>query len=138
MEYKIYNYIEAKDIVYLRDLLGWKKVSEEQFVRSLKNTMCSVSIKNDDDVIAVGRVVGDYYTKGLLSDILVNPKYQGMGYGKIIINNLLEQIKDNLNTGDLFMLEASPTCGNRDFYVKCGLKYKPENQDGVYVWIEKE
>ncbi len=45
MEYKIYNYIEAKDIVYLRDLLGWKKVSEEQFVRSLKNTMCSVSIK---------------------------------------------------------------------------------------------
>lgn len=138
MEYKIYNYIEAKDIVYLRDLLGWKKVSEEQFVRSLKNTMCSVSIKNNDDVIAIGRVVGDYYTKGLLSDILVNPKYQGMGYGKIIINNLLEQIKDNLNTGDLFMLEASPTCSNRDFYVKCGLKYKPENQDGVYVWIEKE
>ena len=27
--------------------------------------------------------------------------------------------------------------GNRDFYVKCGMKYKPENQDGVYIWIKK-
>ena len=26
---------------------------------------------------------------------------------------------------------------NREFYIKCGMKYKPENQDGVYVWIKK-
>lgn len=53
------------------------------------------------------------------------------------IYNYIEA-KDIVYLRDLFMLEASPTCGNRDFYVKCGLKYKPENQDGVYVWIEKE
>lgn len=35
------------------------------------------------------------------------------------------------------LLEASPACGKREFYIKCGMKYKPENQDGVYLWIKK-
>ena len=45
--------------------------------------------------------------------------------------------KQTLKEGELFQIEATPTSGNRDFYIKCGMKYKPENQDGTYIWIKK-
>ena len=60
-----------------------------------------------------------------------------MGYGKMVVQSLIKQVYDSLNEGEVFQIEATPTAGNRDFYVKSGMKYKPENQDGVYVWIEK-
>jgi len=46
-------------------------------------------------------------------------------------------VKNNLKIGEKYQIEATPTSGNRDFYIKCGMKYKPENQDGTYLWIEK-
>lgn len=99
--------------------------------------MCLVSIMKDGKCIACGRVVGDFSTKGVLSDILVHPNYQKNGYGKLVVTHLLKRIEDVLSPREQFQLEATPTYGNREFYVKCGMKYKPENQDGVYVWIKK-
>ena len=137
MDYKVINSIKAEDICYLRKLLGWKDLPVEQFEKGIKHTMCSVTIKNNDDLIAVGRLVGDYSCKGVLSDIMVNPKYQKQGFGKIVVTNLLEQAASFIIEGGQFQVEATPTYGNRDFYVRCGMKYKPENQDGVYVWLKK-
>ena len=81
--------------------------------------------------------MSDYSCKGVLSDIMVNPEYQKKGYGKIVVTRLFEMISNNLKEGEKYQIEATPTNGNRDFYVKCGMKYKPENQDGTYLWIEK-
>ncbi|MBR1386741.1 MAG: GNAT family N-acetyltransferase [Bacilli bacterium] len=137
MNYEIIHDIKSEDIIYLREILGWKKISIEQFDKALNNTMYKVSIKNDKDIIACGRLIGDYSCKGLLSDILVNPKYQKQGFGKMIVCELLDMVKNNLKENEKFQIEASPTNGNREFYIKCGMKYKPENQDGVYIWLEK-
>lgn len=134
---KIVDSLSAEDLYSLRESLGWKLLSIKQLERALKNTMCMVSIIKDDKCIACGRVVGDYSTKGVLSDILVRPDYQKNGYGKLVVTHLLKRIEDVLSPGEQFQLEATPTHGNREFYVKCGMKYKPENQDGVYVWIKK-
>ena len=134
---KIVDSLSAQDLYSLRESLGWKLLSIKQLERALKNTMCMVSIIKDDKCIACGRVVGDYSTKGVLSDILVRPDYQKNGYGKLVVTHLLKRIENVLSPGEQFQLEATPTHGNREFYVKCGMKYKPENQDGVYVWIKK-
>lgn len=134
---KIVDSLGAKDLYSLRECLGWKLLSIEQLERALKNTMCMVSIMKDDKCIACGRVVGDYSAKGVLSDILVHTDFQKHGYGKLVVTHLLKRIEDVLDLGEQFQLEATPTYGNKEFYVKCGMKYKPENQDGVYVWIKK-
>lgn len=97
--------------------------------------MCLVSIMKDGKCIACGRVVGDFSAKGVLSDILVHPDYQK--YGKLVLTHLLKRIEDILSSREQFQLEVTPTYGNREFYVKCGMKYKPENQDEVYVLIKK-
>lgn len=134
---RIVDSLSAKDLYSLRECLGWKLLSIEQLERALKNTMCMVSIIKDDKCIACGKVVVDYSAKGVLSDILMPPHYQKSGYGKLVVTHLLKRIEDVLDPGEQFQLEATPTYGNREFHVKCGMKYKPENQDGVYVWIKK-
>lgn len=138
MDYKIDYNLTSNDLYYLRKILGWKEISKEQLDKGLEHTEYKITIKNEDDIIAVGRIVSDYSCKGLLSDVLVNPNYQKQGFGKIVVTSLIKMVKDNLKDGELFQLEASPTNGNRDFYIKCGMKYKPENQDGTYLWIKGE
>lgn len=137
MEYSVIYDIKPRDFINLRKVLGWKEINLEQVEKGLDNTMCKVSVKIDNETIALGRLVGDYSCKGVLSDILVHPNYQGKGFGKIVVTTLLKMAQDTLKEGELFQIEATPTSGNRDFYVKCGFKYKPENQDGVYVWLKK-
>ena len=138
MDYKIDYNLTSNDLYYLRKILGWKEISKEQLDKGLEHSEYKITIKNEDDIIAVGRIVTDYSCKGLLSDILVNPNYQKQGFGKIVVTSLIKMVKDNLKDGELFQVEASPTNGNRDFYIKCGMKYKPENQDGTYLWIKGE
>ena len=136
MEFTVVKDLKPNDIINLREVLGWKRISYNQFEKGLKNTMYKISIQKDGQVIACGRLVGDYSCKGLLSDIMVHPDYQKKGYGKIVVTELVKMVQDSLKKGELFQIEAMPTAGNTDFYVKCGLKCKHENQSGVYVWLE--
>jgi len=135
--YKIEKSINAQDFLEIRKELGWNKIKLEQVEKALNNSMINISILDNDLCVGVGRVVGDKTLKGMLTDIMVKKDYHGKGIGKIIVTTLIEEIEKSLEEGELFQLEASPTSGNRDFYIKCGLKYKPENQDGVYLWIKK-
>ena len=137
MEYSVIHDINPIDFINLRKVLGWKEINSKQVEKGLNRTMCKVSVKVDNKTIALGRLVGDYSCKGVLSDILVHPDYQKQGFGKIVVTTLLKMVQDNLSDGEVFQIEATPTSGNRDFYVKCGFKYKPQNQDGVYVWLKK-
>lgn len=97
----------------------------------------NISVFDKEKCIGIGRIVGDNALKGMLTDIMVLKEYQGQGIGKIIVTSLIKELNDLVKEGESFQLEASPTANNRDFYIKCGLKYKPENQDGVYLWIRK-
>lgn len=134
---KIVNDINAEDLFELRKQLGWKDINIEQIKKGLKNTEYKISIYEDDTMVACGRIVSDYSFKGVLSDVMVNPDYQGKGYGKIVVTTLFKNVRDNLKVGEKYQIEATPTSGNRDFYVKCGMKYKPEVQDGTFLWIDK-
>lgn len=137
MEYKLEHFINAKDYLKLRAENGWNVIKEEQVERAVNNSTFNISVFDNDNCIGIGRIVGDNVLKGMLTDIIVSKEYHGKGVGKLIVTTLINELTDKLKDGELFQLEASPTNGNRDFYIKCGLKYKPENQDGVYLWIKK-
>ena len=137
MEYKLEHFINAKDYLKLRAENGWNVIKEEQVERAVNNSMFNISVFDNDNCIGMGRVVGDNVLKGMLTDVFVSKEYHGKGVGKLIVTTIIKELTDKLNEGDQFQLEASPTNGNRDFYIKCGLKYKPENQDGVYIWLKK-
>ena len=134
---EIKNYINLNDYQNIRKEIGWNDLMDSQIQRAIDNSMFNVSIYENGECLGVGRIVGDKTLKGMLTDIMVPPRAQGKGVGKLIVTTLIKQLEDMVQEGESFQLEASPTSGNRDFYIKCGLKYKPQNQDGVYIWIRK-
>jgi len=135
---EIRDKITAEDFYDIRESVAWKEINVSQLKKSLKNTMITIGIYEDDLLVAMGRLVGDFSLKGMLTDIIVRPSYQHKGYGKIVVTEILKSSLDFITTNETLCIEASPTHNNRDFYVKCGLKYKPENQDGVYIWLKND
>lgn len=137
MNYKIKYEIKTEDYINIRRNVGWNEVNPLQAKKALKNSMINVSVFNNDECLGIGRIVGDNVYKGMLTDVMVKKEYQKMGVGTLIVKSLIEKLEDFVSEGESFQLEASPTYGNRNFYINCGFKYKPENQDGVYLWIRK-
>ena len=133
---EIRNKISSQDFYDMRKSVNWKNIKLNQLDTALNNTMIVIGIYEKDTIVAMGRLVGDYSCKAMLTDIIVKPEFQGKGYGKLIVTKILEQCKKNLNNGYKICIEANPTTGNKEFYINCGLEYKPEEQDGVYIWIE--
>lgn len=129
--------ISAQEFYEMRNSVDWKDINITILKRALENSMYVVGIYENEEIVAMGRIVGDFTFKALLSDIIVKPDYQKKGYGKIVVTKLLELANENMTQGETLCIEGTPTKGNIDFYVKCGFKYKPEIQDGVYVWLKK-
>lgn len=137
MNFIIKDKIEPIDFINIRNNLKWNPIPYDLVKRALDGSMINISVFDKDKCVGVGRIVGDKVLKGMLTDIMVMTEYQNKGVGKMIVTSLITELKNQINKGELFQLEASPTANNREFYIKCGLKYKPENQDGVYLWIRK-
>ena len=134
---KISRKISAEEFYELRASVEWKNVLVSELSIALDNSMYVIGIYENDTLIAMGRMVGDKVFKGLLTDIIVSPDYQNKGYGKIVVTELLKLAQENMHDGDLMCIEAAPTNGNIPFYIKCGMKHKPEEQEGVYIWLKK-
>ena len=137
MNYTVKYEIMTDDFVRIRKSLGWNDIPYDLVSKAIAGSMINVSVFDEDKCIGIGRIVGDNALKGMLTDIMVLGEYQGKGVGKLIVTTLIAKLTDSVLEGNCFQLEASPTANNREFYIKCGLKYKPENQDGVYMWIRK-
>lgn len=129
--------ISEQDFYNMRRSVNWQDYNLNQINKALNNSMIVVGIYENDEIIAIGRLVGDYSCKGLLTDIIVKPNYQKKGYGKIVVTKILELVKENLDDGETICIECLPTNGNRDFYINCGFEYNPNIQDGVDIWLKK-
>ncbi len=137
MKYKIENSINVEEFIEMVESVGWKTYSKEQVKKALINTMYMIKISYNNEVVGIGRVVGDYSIVCILTDICVKPKFQGKGIGLKIVNELKKMIENGVNAGDKMQIELTPTAGNEEFYKKAGFKYKPDVITGMYLWIKK-
>ena len=137
MHFLIKKDIKTIDFVRIRRNLMWNEIPETLVEKAINGSMINISVYDNEECVGVGRIVGDGALKGMLTDIMVLNEFQGKGVGKLIVTSLIKELENMVNDGCCFQLEASPTANNREFYIKCGLKYKPQNQDGVYLWIRK-
>lgn len=137
MGYKIENSINVEEFIEMVESVGWKTYSKEQVKKALINTMYMIKISYNNEVVGIGRVVGDYSIVCILTDICVKPKFQGKGIGLKIVNELKKMIENGVNVGDKMQIELTPTAGNEEFYKKAGFKYKPDVITGMYLWIKK-
>ena len=81
----------------LKDLFSqttWAKDrSIEGVERLLKNTAIFVVIREEEKLIGFGRALTDGIYRALLDDIVVSENYRKQGLGKVIVQNLLDQLE---------------------------------------------
>lgn len=104
----------------LYDSVGWEAYDKHISKQALDNTYYSVSIYDDKKIIGYGRLIGDTICFMYIHDVMVIPEYQSRKIGTMIMNKLLEKIKElKIDNPDLRVyLGASKN--REEFYEKFG------------------
>lgn len=128
MEYRE-NCLTYQDYVSLRSSVGWNNLAEEQASKAISNSLYNLTVVDNNETIAMGRLIGDgmYY---LLVDIVVKPEFQGMGIGSKIIDTLLAYVDDNTPKGGRSSVQLIAEKGKEEFYIKKGFKLIPHEYCG--------
>nr|WP_321524682.1 GNAT family N-acetyltransferase [uncultured Cohaesibacter sp.] len=84
------------DFLRLREITGLTVYSEEAARAGLKGTVAAATIYHGDDVVGIGRLVGDGGCVFVICDIAVDPAHQGNGLGKAIMASLMDYVNREL------------------------------------------
>ncbi|WP_158962615.1 GNAT family N-acetyltransferase [Myroides fluvii] len=95
----IYQNIDVTTYCQLRVHSGLSPKTEIAATIGLQNSLCCVAIldrENNNEVIGMGRLVGDGACHCQVVDICVLPAHQKRGLGKLILSKLDEYIQANI------------------------------------------
>ena len=121
----------AEEYNMLTESVGWGKREEKIVLEALKNTLFSLCVYDDEQLIGYGRIIGDKTIFLYIQDVMVIPKYQGKNIGTNIMKELLKQISiyKKMNPNIRTYLGASK--GKESFYSKFGFVVRPNDELGA-------
>ena len=74
--------------------------------KCLSNSDVIISIWSNNSPVGFGRALSDGIYRGVLWDIVIDQNHQGKGYGKIILENILES-KQMKHTNKIYLMTSS-------------------------------
>ena len=116
------NFLPCKGLYKLKILLdkntSWAKNRKIKDLRNcLANSDVIVSIWSNNKILGFGRALSDGIYRSVLWDIVIDHNHQGKGYGKLIVNSLLES-KRIKQSEKIYLM----TSNQKDFYSQIGFK----------------
>ena len=116
------NLLPTKGLDKLQKFLDantfWAK---SRTIRDLKKCLANsdviISLWIGDEIVGFGRALTDGIYRGVLWDIVIDQNYQGKGFGKLIVQNLLSSKKIK-NTKKLYLM----TTNKKLFYSQLDFK----------------
>ena len=93
------NVLQPQDFVRLRVLTGFADIPIEHAKRALDGGLINVSAIYGDQLIGMGRMVGDGAMYWYLQEIIVLPEFQKQGVGAKIVNHLVDYAVSHSTTG---------------------------------------
>lgn len=120
------NKISVVDFNCLTNKVGWGTRDEKVIEEALNNTLYSVSIYNNNEIIGYGRIIGDKTIFLYIQDVMVVPDYQGKKIGTKIMNVLLDKINEYKKLNPNIRTYLGPSKGKEKFYEKFGFKTRSE------------
>ena len=108
------------DYMRLRKTAGLTEFARDAAVLGLEGTILGAVVTYKDDVVGMGRVVGDGGCFFQVVDIAVDPSHQGRGLGQRIIASLMQQLREKAPSSAYVNLIADVPANN--LYKKFGFK----------------
>lgn len=109
--------------------VGWKSKNENIVKKAIESSSVVKKVVIENRTIAMGRAIGDGMSY-LISDVVVNPKYQGKGLGKIVMREILKEIRLLTCENQECSVNLISINGKEEFYEKCGFTKVPYDYNG--------
>ena len=132
------NTLTEKDFNRLRVSAGWGKLSEKQGEEALKNSLLTIAVMDEGQVIGMGRLVGDGVCICYVQDLVILPSYQGKGIGKAIMERLIAYAKEHGIPETHLTLGLFAAKGKEAFYQKLGFSTRPNENRGPGMELSLE
>ena len=105
----------------LRVAAGLSPKTIEAAERGLPNSLFAVCVRDGNELIGMGRVIGDGGCNFEIVDIAVHPDYQRQGLGSRIMESLMQYLRNNAPPSAYVCLIADG--GAPALYQKFGFKF---------------
>jgi len=110
----------------------WAKgIAKDVVLKSFENSLSFGGFVEDKQV-AFGRVVTDMATFGYIRDVVVLPDYRGKGYGKLMVEAIIQRLK---NEGVPAMMLG--TADAHSLYTKYGFSLVGDSPN-LMIWRQKK
>lgn len=124
------NYYNVEDYTELYKSVGWEPISLENAQIALENSVYTITIYEGEEAIAFGRIIGDKIRFLYVCDIMVKPRFQGHGIGRIIMENIIKKIDEIKQIEPQVTTYLGAVSGKEGFYEKFGFKTRKADGKG--------
>jgi pimeloyl-ACP methyl ester carboxylesterase len=134
------EYITPEEYMALRKMVGWVEFPLEQAQACIDKAYMILGVRDDEKAIGVVRLLWDGGYIAFLSDVIVDPEYQGQGIGRKLVEASIGKLKAGMKPGYKVKLTLNSAIGKEAFYEKFGFRVRP-NEDagpGMDQWLIKE
>ena len=127
--YAVSHTITAEEYIRLRECVGWSAFAMEQAEEGLKNSY-NVVIRQNGHAVALARAIMDHGYVVFIADVIVEPEHQGQGLGRMLVENIVDHVKNSLKPGYKYMISLLAAKGKEGFYSKLGFVERPNENFG--------
>lgn len=106
---------------HLRVAAGMSAKSTEAAAKGLPNSLFAVQVLLGDEVVGMGRIIGDGGCFFQVTDIAVLPAHQGKGLGKRIMGEIMQFIETDVPQSAYVSLIADGQA--QELYAQFGFKH---------------
>ncbi|MFQ4149173.1 GNAT family N-acetyltransferase [Arthrobacter sp. LAPM80] len=131
----IADHPELEDYLALRMKAGLSQKSPEQGAAALTGSwfFCHVRDRDTHHAVAMGRVIGDGGWCFHIADMATLPKFQGRGLGRLILDTLIAQIREQAPENPYITLIADPP--GRRLYEQTGFSEISPSSGMELPWV---
>ena len=90
------EHITPEEYMTLRKRVGWMQFPLEEARNCVENAYMVICVRDDEKAIGVVRLLWDGGYVAFLSDVIVDPDYQGQGIGRTLVEAVIKRIKDGI------------------------------------------
>ena len=110
----------VEEFNFLYDNVGWGCYDDEVSEVALKNTLYSVSVYENDEIIGYGRLIGDGACFLYIHDIMVRVDHQGKKIGTLVMNKLMDKVREYKKFNPYVRVYLGASKNREGFYEKFG------------------
>ena len=134
------NNISIEGYNALRKSVDWIQVAPKRAAIALKNTFYLCVAMCGEEPVGMTRIVSDGGYTYFITDVIVNPAYQGRHIGTELISRTLDYIRKDVMEGETVMVSLMSAFERETFYRRFGFHQRPfgNHGSGMSMWLSRD